>query len=164
MSSLRKSVKPSLLLRLLRPHYFEITEESAEPKAAPGARPPIVFYSPRMRPLLAVALGCHGNPDRCLTIGSWRTPICARCVGFVAGNLLGLGTLLAFGPASWTWALVGVALLVPVAVDGSLQAAGRYHSTNPRRLLTGVLGGLGQIALIGAFLAYLTPRVRDLVA
>ena len=156
-------MKRSLLLRLVRPHYLEITGESAAPSPEPRTRPPIVFYSPELRPLLAVALGCHGNPDRCLAIGRWRTPICARCVGFVAGNLIGLGALLAFGPASWTWALGGVALLVPVAVDGSLQAAGRYPSTNPRRLATGLLGGLGQIALIGAFLAYLTPRVRDLL-
>jgi uncharacterized membrane protein len=128
-----------------------------------GTRPPIVLYSPRLRPLVAVALGCHANPDRCLTIRGRRMPICARCVGFVGGNVLGLAGLLAFGPASWSWALVGLALLVPVAVDGSIQAAGRWYSTNGRRLATGFLGGVGQIALIGAFLAYLTPRVRDLI-
>jgi uncharacterized membrane protein len=128
----------------------------------PGERPPILHYSPELRPLLAVALGCHGNPDRCLAIGRRRTPICARCVGFVGGNMLGLAALLALGPATWAWALAGLALLAPVAVDGSLQIAGRL-STNPRRLATGLLGGAGQILILGAFLSALTPRLLDLV-
>lgn len=130
--------------------------------SAAGERPPILVYGPELRPFLAVALGCHGNPDRCLTIGRYRTPICARCVGFVAGNLLGLAVLLAFGPASWMWALAGLALLAPVAVDGSLQIVGRYLSTNPRRLATGLMGGAGQILILGAVLSALTPLVLDL--
>jgi uncharacterized membrane protein len=125
---------------------------------AAGARPPIVRYSPELRPLLAVALGCHGNPDRCLEVAGWRTPICARCVGFVGGNALGLAALFALGPATWGWAFAGLALLVPVAVDGSLQAAGRM-STNPRRLATGLLGGMGQILILGAILAAWTPVI-----
>jgi len=129
----------------------------------PGERPPIVRYSPELRPLLAVALGCHGNPDRCLRVGGRRMPICARCTGFVAGNLLGLAVLLAFGPAPWSWALAGLALLVPVGLDGALQAAGRWTSTNPRRLATGLLGGAGQILILGAVLSALTPLVLDLV-
>lgn len=117
----------------------------------PGARPPIVRYGPR--PLLAVALGCHGNPDRCLTVAGRRTPICARCVGFVGGNLVGLAALFALGPATAAWAVAGLALLVPVAVDGALQLATRHRSTNPRRFLTGLLGGAGQILILGAVLA-----------
>lgn len=127
-----------------------------------GQRPPILHYSPELRGLLAVALGCHGNPDRCLAVGHWRTPICARCVGFVGGNLLGLAVLLALGPAGWMWALAGLALLAPVAVDGSLQIAGRRLSTNPRRLATGLLGGAGQILILGAVLSALTPLILDL--
>lgn len=120
-----------------------------------GARPPIVQCGPR--PFLAIALGCHGNPDRCLTVAGRRTPVCARCVGFVAGNLAGLAVLFALGPATVLWAAAGLALLVPVAVDGSLQLTSSYRSTNPRRLATGLLGGAGQILILGAVLARLTP-------
>jgi len=138
-------------------------DSAARGVSAPGERPPIVLFSPELRPLLAVALGCHGNPDRCLRIAGRTMPICARCTGFVGGNLLGLVGLLAFGPASWSWALAGVALLAPVGLDGALQAAGRWTSTNPRRLATGLLGGVGQILILGAVLSALTPRVLDFV-
>lgn len=137
-------------------------DPAARAVSEPGERPPILHYSPDLRPLLAVALGCHGNPDRCLSIGHRRMPICARCTGFVAGNMLGLAVLLAFGPASWAWALAGVLLLAPVAVDGVRQIFG-HLSTNPRRLATGILGGVGQILILGAFITALTPRVLALI-
>ncbi len=109
-----------------------------------------------------MALGCHGNPDRCLTVAGRRMPVCARCAGFVAGNMTGLVLLFAFGPAAWAWALAGLALLVPAGVDGGLQAAGRITSTNPRRLATGLLGGIGQILILSAVLTALTPRILAL--
>ena len=130
---------------------------------AAGERPPIVHYSPELRPLLAVALGCHGNPDRCLTVGGRRTPICARCVGFVGGNMTGLAVLFAIGPLGWMWAIAGAALIVPAALDGVLQAAGTLTSTNPRRLATGLLGGVGQILILGAAIAALTPHILALM-
>ena len=130
---------------------------------ATGERPPIVHYSPELRPLLAVALGCHGNPDRCHVVRGRRTPICARCVGFVAGNMTGLALLFALGPFGWAWAFAGAALIVPAAVDGGLQAADRLTSTNLRRLATGLLGGMGQILILGAVIAELTPRILDLI-
>ena len=130
---------------------------------AGGERPPIVRYGPELRPLLAVALGCHGNPDRCLHVAGWRMPICARCAGFVAGNMAGLGVLFALGPASWAWALAGLALLAPAGVDGGLQAAGKIMSTNPRRLATGLLGGIGQILILGAIISSLTPVILRII-
>lgn len=90
-------------------------------------------------------------------------PICARCAGFVAGNMAGLGVLFALGPASWAWALAGLALLAPAGVDGGLQAAGRIMSTNPRRLATGLLGGVGQILILGAIISSLTPVILRII-
>jgi uncharacterized membrane protein len=77
--------------------------------------------------------------------------------------MTGLALLFALGPLGWTWAFAGAALIVPAAVDGGLQAAGRLTSTNPRRLATGLLGGIGQILILGAVIAELTPRILDLL-
>jgi uncharacterized membrane protein len=78
-----------------------------------------------------------------------RTPICARCVGLFAGYPLAVAALFAFGPPDLSRALTGALLLVPAAVDGGAQALTGYRSTSARRLVTGVLAGLGQLELLG---------------
>ena len=44
-----------------------------------------------------------------------------------------------FRPPLW----VGLVLLIPMTLDGGIQQATRYESTNVRRLITGILGGYG---------------------
>jgi uncharacterized membrane protein len=71
--------------------------------------------------------------------------VCARCTGILAGYLaypLFLVGLLAL-PA---W--LGVALNLPAVLDAVTQAQGRRVSTNWLRLATGVLSGIGQVAVI----------------
>lgn len=91
-------------------------------------------------------LGCHQMPERSFAVGPYQFPLCARCTG------LALGELAAFLPAvsrrlpAAPW--LGAALLVPAAVDGAAQYAGLHISTNRRRLVTGVLAGVGTIALL----------------
>lgn len=55
-------------------------------------------------------------------------------------------------PGGWTAA----ALLLPLIVDGVVQARTRYESTNPRRLVTGILFGYGGIVLffLSVYAAY----------
>lgn len=129
--------------------------------AAPGAgeRPPIIALGPALRPVLALAMGCHGNPDRCLRIGSWTSPVCARCIGFVIGNLGAVAAILTAGLPTPALALAGLACMAPVAVDGSRQLLGPYRSTTPRRLATGLLGGFGQILLLGGVMGQILGRV-----
>ncbi|MDX1624176.1 MAG: DUF2085 domain-containing protein [Gemmatimonadota bacterium] len=127
-------------------------------------RPPIVAFPPRLRPRAAVVLGCHGNPDRCPTLAGRRAPICARCLGFLVGNVAGLASFLLLGLPTLGWTLAGAALLVPALADALLQATTRYRSTNPRRLATGALGGAGQLLLLGGLLAHAAPRVAMLIA
>lgn len=110
------------------------------------ARPPIVRIEAGQRPALATVLGCHGIPDRRPVVGSRRLPICARCVGMLAGYLCSPLVILAVGPVPLVF--VGFALLLPMAIDGARQATTSYWSTNRIRFVTGWLGGMGQIALI----------------
>lgn len=116
---------------------------------ARGGRPPIYHLAPQLRPRAAAWIGCHGNPDRCLAIGGWRSPICARCVGLLAGYPLAVVALFAFGVPGLERAAMGALLLVPAALDGGRQMLTAYRSTTVRRLATGVLAGLGQFELLG---------------
>lgn len=113
-------------------------------------RPPVVFVPPAARSRAALALGCHGNPDRCIVLGTRRMAICARCAGLVAGNAVAAVAALASGlPGIW----LALALLAPLAIDGSLQATTSYRSSNPRRLLTGIAAGIGQFSIAIAVFA-----------
>ena len=124
-------------------------------RPASGARPPILEHPRALRSRPAAWIGCHGNPDRCLAIGGWRSPICARCVGLLAGYPLAMAALFAFGPPSLERAGLGALLLVPMALDGGAQALSAYRSTSVRRLVTGVLAGIGQLELLGGITATL---------
>lgn len=122
---------------------------------AAGDRPPILHLPRALRARPAAWLGCHGIPDRCLTIGAWRSPICARCVGLLTGYPVAVAALFALGPPTPARALVGALLLLPAAIDGGLQALTSYRSDTARRLATGLLAGLGQLELLGGLTAAL---------
>jgi uncharacterized membrane protein len=124
-------------------------------RPADGDRPPIVHLPRALRSRPAAWLGCHGIPDRCLTLGAWRSPICARCVGLLAGYPVAVVALFALGPPTPARALVGALLLLPAAIDGGLQALTSYRSTTARRLASGVLAGFGQLELLGGLTAAL---------
>lgn len=116
-------------------------------------------FPPGLRPRAAVVLGCHGNPDRCLTVAGRRTPVCARCLGFLGGNGVALASFLVLGLPGPLLAFAGAALIAPAFVDAVVQATTSYRSTNPRRLVSGLLAGYGQIALLGGFAGWAAPRL-----
>lgn len=123
------------------------------PVPAPSGRPPIVRLGPGLRSPITLALGCHGNPDRCLRIGRWTTPICARCVGIVVGNLTALPFFAFAGLPGTGPMLAGAGLLLPALLDGGLQATTRYRSASARRFVTGVAAGFGQALIVVGLLA-----------
>ena len=90
-------------------------------------------------------LGCHGIPERCLRFGNWRMTICARCTGSVIGHVAAFFAVLFSIEPDWK---ISVAMLVPIAIDWSLQEFLHVPSTNLRRLITGLLGGFGLGVLI----------------
>jgi uncharacterized membrane protein len=120
-----------------------------------AGRPPIVHLPHALRPRAAAWLGCHGIPDRCLAIGAWRSPICARCVGLLAGYPAAIVALFLFGPPAFGRAAAGALLLVPAAIDGGRQMLSGYRSTTARRFVTGALAGFGQLELLGGLTAAL---------
>lgn len=66
--------------------------------------------------------------------------------------LLAVVTYAFWHPNGW----IAGALLLPLIVDGVVQARTRYESTNGRRLVTGILFGYGGIVLffLSVYAAY----------
>ena len=87
--------------------------------------------------------GCHQLPERSFFYKTKQFPVCARCTGVFAGQVLALITGL-FGTVH-----TGICLLF-LAVMGSdwgIQALKIKESTNLRRFITGILGGFGLFSI-----------------
>jgi uncharacterized membrane protein len=98
-------------------------------------------------------INCHQQADRSFEINGNQMPFCARDVGILSGAVMGLGAFVLLGRrVPWAWLLV---LLVPMALDGVVQAITDYESSNALRFLTGTIAGLaagyGAGMIIGNF-------------
>ncbi|PIE52907.1 hypothetical protein CSA37_04495 [Candidatus Fermentibacteria bacterium] len=91
---------------------------------------------PFLTPLLK--LTCHRLPERSFL---WTPGLCARCSFFWAG-LFFASVLMLFRKLPGRL-VAGLLVISPLVVDGLLQFAGFYESTNAVRLITGALAGLG---------------------
>ncbi len=84
-----------------------------------------------------------------LRLGSRRLRLCARCSGYAAG--LASPALLRINPATLGPAATPALILLaaPLTLDWLTQKWGLRQSTNPTRLATGALAGLGVYILHG---------------
>jgi uncharacterized membrane protein len=95
-------------------------------------------------------INCHQQADRSFDLNGNQMPFCARDLGLLAGAVLGLAAFVLLGrKVPWTWLLV---LLVPMALDGVVQAITDYESSNVLRLLTGAIAGLAAGYVAGALI------------
>lgn len=78
---------------------------------------------------LPILFGCHQRADRSFHFHGRQFPICARCTGELAG-ILASGLTFALWHPGWKPALL---LLVPLVLDGGLQALTPYESGNGRQ-------------------------------
>lgn len=72
-----------------------------------------------------------------LRIGKY---LCARCLGIVIGGVLAFSLNMFRYNLSPLWAAI---LIIPMIIDGSLQALNYRDSNNLSRIVTGVLFGFG---------------------
>lgn len=85
-------------------------------------------------------VNCHQQADRSYELNENQLPICARDVGLLFGMVLGLAFFMRTRRAlPWLWLAL---LLVPMALDGGLQAVTSYESNNLIRTVTGALAGI----------------------
>jgi uncharacterized membrane protein len=101
--------------------------------------------------LLQALFVCHRLPERSFFYRGKQFPICARCTGILLGYLIGILYAVIYGRIAF---YISILLLIPLTIDGSVQLAGKWKSTNRRRLLTGILAGVGTIFLLFGIMAY----------
>ena len=89
--------------------------------------------------------GCHGIPERCFVFKGKPMPFCARCLGASMGHLT---AFLLFIVGALPNEIIALIFITIMGVDWSLQRWFGILSTNPRRLITGIAGGLGVGVLI----------------
>lgn len=83
---------------------------------------------------------CHQEADRSFELNANQMPFCARDLGLFSGAALGLlAYIMMRRNVPWAWLLLP---LVPMAIDGGLQAISAYESNNALRALTGMVAGL----------------------
>ena len=90
--------------------------------------------------ILKLSFGCHQLAHRSYFYNGKQFPICARCTGIFTGYLIGIAFAIIWGHLSL---MVSLLLILPLAIDGSLQYITKRESTNNRRLVTGILAGVG---------------------
>ncbi len=88
-------------------------------------------------------LGCHQMPDRSFFIKNKQFPLCARCTGVI------IGYIFVFASASFyllpIWICFDFGLIM--FLDWLVQFMGIKESSNFRRLITGIIGGIGVMSL-----------------
>lgn len=88
---------------------------------------------------------CHQMSSRSFHIHEHQLAVCARCFGFYAGFLLGIGAYPLFRspentdsfPRFWLFAA-----MIPIAVDWSLTFFGIWENTHLSRTITGGILGI----------------------
>jgi len=94
--------------------------------------------------------GCHQMQERSFSIHDRKFPLCSRCTGVLIGNLTAYALFLIYAP-SMQVCLAGCAIMF---IDWLVQRLGVWQSTNPRRLVTGIIGGYSLTTLICMFIKY----------
>ena len=87
--------------------------------------------------------GCHQRSDRSFFVRGKQFPVCARCTGVFFGYLVG-GILFWFYKIPFCFNIAFCAIMF---ADWLVQRLGWRESTNLRRLITGIVCGVGWIQL-----------------
>ena len=103
--------------------------------------------------------GCHQRADRSFFVGGYQFPLCARCTGVFLGQCSALIALLFRKSLSPFLSLI---LLMVMGTDWFIQRVGILESTNLRRLITGIMGGLGIIFIYFHIISALVKALKVL--
>lgn len=90
-------------------------------------------------------LGCHQRSDRSFFVKGYQLPICARCTGVLMGYVLALPIILFLKSSIWIY--ISIPFCVIMFSDWYIQFLRIKESTNLRRFITGILGGIGIILI-----------------
>lgn len=104
----------------------------------------LLMYLIANKQYLALFFGCHQKIERSPTLFGTPFILCARCSGIFIG--LYLSVIFFISEITQWYALL---LLLPLIVDGIMQATTRYQSNNVLRFITGLLFAPGFVFIYG---------------
>ena len=96
--------------------------------------------------------GCHQMATRSFFFKGFQFPLCARCTGILAGEIVACLLLLCNIHID---VFIAVLLICPTVLDGMIQLLGKYESTNFKRLFSGLIAGIGLIFILAHVIHYL---------
>ena len=85
-------------------------------------------------------LNCHQLSHRSYSYNDNQMSFCARDTGIFIGLVLGF--MYASRKKTILTLPLVIAALVPIGLDGTIQLLTDYESTNPKRLITGLIAGI----------------------
>lgn len=88
---------------------------------------------------------CHQKSNRSFFLGNYQFPVCARCTGMIIGYII---SIVIIGITGYISTIVSIIFMGIMFLDWFIQFKKIEESTNVRRLITGVLGGIGVIGVI----------------
>lgn len=106
---------------------------------------------------LGAKFGCHQIPERSFFLCGYQFPVCARCTGVILSAVF---ALFLFRKKIFSLP-VCFALASVMLFDWSMQYLRIKASTNPRRFVTGFLGGLGVAITQYRFYAFLFRKAES---
>lgn len=102
----------------------------------------------RVGKFLKILFMCHSKPERSFYFKGKKFPICARCTGILLGWIVGIiYCLLLEVPKEY----ITILILFPLIVDGTMQSLRKKESNNIKRIITGILFGMGTIFIFVYF-------------
>ena len=90
---------------------------------------------------------CHQLNYRSYFINGNQMPLCARDIGIYVGFVIGALFVTFYTVEMRMWWVIGA--LIPIGIDGTVQAVTSYESTNPIRLITGGIAGIMTTMVLG---------------
>ncbi len=102
---------------------------------------------------------CHQISGRSYYLNGNQMPFCARDEGIFLGLVIGMTlAIITRYEIKVIYFILGI---VPIGVDGIAQLLADYESTNPIRLITGLLAGVVVALLVSVFIREITPGKRS---
>lgn len=101
--------------------------------------------------------GCHQMAERSFFIHGYQFPLCARCTGMLVGEVVAyilLSVKILFSP------LISAILLMIMGLDWFVQFIKIKESTNIRRFITGICGGIGITFLFVHSIIWLVKKLE----
>lgn len=104
-------------------------------------------------------LGCHQMPERSFFVRGYQFPVCARCTGVIISAFLAVIIFTKKRIPIRTCFLMSSVMLI----DWGLQYLEIKESNNRRRLITGLIGGLGWSTLHLYFYRFIYNKIKEFV-